>query len=55
MKYPLPFHDIVDASMWRSRDDIMIGKECSNWAEEVDRYIDNLSEDTVLACVDYHV
>lgn len=55
VKYPLPFHDIIDASMWKSRDDIVIGKECSDWTEEIDRYIDNLSEDTVLACVDYHV
>lgn len=55
VKYPLPLHDIIDASMWRSRDDIVIGTEVSDWSEEIDKYIDNLSEDTVLACVDYHV
>lgn len=41
--------------MWRSRDDISIGKESSDWSEEIDEYIDALSEDTVLACVDYHI
>ena len=55
VKYPLPLHDIIDASMWRSRDDISIGKESSDWSEEIDEYIDALSEDTVLACVDYHI
>lgn len=54
-KYPLPLHDIIDSSTWRSRDDILIGKEHSDWSEEIDGYIDGLSEDTVLACVDYHV
>ena len=33
----------------------MIGKERSDWSEEIDGYIDDLSEDTVLACVDYHI
>ena len=37
------------------RDDIVIGKESSDWSEEIDGYIDGLSEDTVLACVDYHI
>lgn len=55
VKYPLPLHDIIDASMWRSCDDISIGKESSDWSEEIDEYIDALSEDTVLACVDYHI
>lgn len=55
VKYPLPLHDIIDESMWRSRDDIVIGKESSDWSEEIDGYIDGLSEDTVLACVDYHI
>lgn len=55
VKYPLPLHDIIDESMWRSCDDIVIGKERSDWSEEIDGYIDDLSEDTVLACVDYHI
>ena len=54
-KYPIYLHDIVDADDWRSRDDIMIGKEQKPWHTRIDEYIDSLDDDTVLVGVDYHM
>ena len=48
-------YDIVDADEWLSKNDISIGKESSNWHEQIDTYIDDLDGEDVLVSVDYHM
>ena len=54
-KYPIGVSDIVDADDWFSKNDISIGKESSNWHEQIDTYIDDLDGEDVLVSVDYHI
>lgn len=54
-KYPIGVSDIVDADEWLSKNDISIGKESSNWHEQIDTYIDDLDGEDVLVSVDYHM
>ena len=54
-KYPIGVSDIVDADDWLSKNDISIGKESSNWHEQIDTYIDDLDGEDVLVSVDYHM
>ena len=54
-KYPIGVSDIVDADEWLSKNDISIGKESSNWHEQIDTYIDDLDGEDVLVSVDYHI
>lgn len=54
-KYPIGVSDIVDADDWFSKNDISIGKESSNWHEQIDTYIDDLDGEDVLVSVDYHM
>ena len=53
--YPIGVSDIVDADDWFSKNDISIGKESSNWHEQIDTYIDDLDGEDVLVSVDYHM
>ena len=41
--------------VWLSKNDINIGKESSSWHEQIDTYIDDLDNETVLVSVDYHI
>ena len=54
-KFPIGVTDIVDADEWLSKNDISIGKESSNWHEQIDTYIDDLDGEDVLVSVDYHM
>ena len=54
-KFPIGVSDIVDADEWLSKNDISIGKESSNWHEQIDTYIDDLDGEDVLVSVDYHM
>ncbi len=54
-KYPIGVSDIVDADEWLSKNDISIGKESSNWHEQIDTYIDDLDGEDVLVSIDYHI
>lgn len=59
-KYPLGFYDIVDEDDWFDKNDVVLnpdnGKfEPMDWDAFTDEYIDDLDDDTVLVCVDYHM
>lgn len=59
-KYPVSAHDIVDADQWLSKEDCVMDSESGSyvpvdWRDCIDKYIDDLDEDTVLVSVDYHI
>lgn len=59
-KYPLGFYDIVDEDNWFDKNDVVLnpdnGKfEPMDWDAFTDEYIDDLDDNTVLVCVDYHM
>ena len=58
-KYPIRPHDIVDVDQWLSRGDSVLDTESGNytsvdWRSCIDKYIDDMGEDTVLVAVEYH-
>lgn len=59
-KYPVGAHGIVDADQWLSIEDRVLDSESGSyapvdWRSCIDKYIDELDEDTVLVSVDYHI
>lgn len=59
-KYPFGVHDIVDADDWLAKDDCYLDAESGkyvpvDWRMQIDEYIDDLDEDSVLVGVDYHI
>lgn len=59
-KYPFSVHDIVDADCWLSKDDHYQDAETGeylpvDWRNQMDEYVDDLDEETVLVGVDYHI
>ncbi|MCM1508927.1 MAG: hypothetical protein NC177_17605 [Ruminococcus flavefaciens] len=59
-KYPLGFCDIVDIDNWFNKNEIALNPDTGkfekiDWENFIDEYIDNLDDDTVLVCVDYHM
>ncbi len=59
-KYPFSVHDIVDADIWLSKDDSYLDEETGkyqpvDWRSQMDEYVDDLDDETVLVGVDYHI
>ena len=55
-KYPFGAHDIVDADIWMCSEDTVIeGDTNLDWESRMERYIDELDDETVLVGVDYHI
>lgn len=59
-KYPFSVHDIVDADCWLSKDDSYLDSESGKylpveWRSQIDEYVDDLDDETVLVGVDYHM
>ena len=55
-KYPFCVHDIVDADIWMCSEDTVIeGDTNLDWESRMERYIDELGDETVLVGVDYHI
>ena len=55
-KYPFGVHDIVDADIWMCSEDTAIeGDTNLDWESRMERYIDELDDETVLVGVDYHI
>ena len=50
----------MDVDQWLSRGDSVLDTESGNytsvdWRSCIDKYIDDMGEDTVLVAVDYHI
>lgn len=59
-QYPLSFYDIVDEDNWFDKNDVVLNPdngifEPMDWDAFTDEYIDDLDDNTVLVCVDYHM
>lgn len=59
-KYPFSVHDIVDADNWLENGDCYLDSESGKhlhleWHDQMDEYIDDLDDETVLVGVDYHM